>query len=139
MDKKLLMRALESVFFHQARQQAQQIGQSPGKILGLLQQVLQKASAIATPANANIGTLLVERITTLARLLKAYASGRYRAIPWATIIRILAVLIYFLSPIDIIPDLLPVIGLSDDLALVLWLFESINSDLRAFTEWENRS
>jgi uncharacterized membrane protein YkvA (DUF1232 family) len=69
-------------------------------------------------------------------MVKAYASGEYRIIPWSTIIKIVAVLIYFISPIDVIPDFLPVVGLTDDLALVMWLFSSLKTDLENFIAWE---
>ena len=74
----------------------------------------------------------------LARLLKAYASGEYREIPWKTLVRMIAVLIYFVSPIDFIPDILPIIGLTDDIALLVWLFGAVKGDLDKFEEWESR-
>jgi len=68
--------------------------------------------------------------------VKAYVSGTYRVIPWPTILKIVAVFIYFISPIDVIPDFLPIIGLSDDIALLGWLFSSLASDIEAFEAWE---
>ncbi len=40
---------------------------------------------------------------------------------------IIAVLGYFISPIDVIPDILPVVGYSDDLALVVGELAAIAS------------
>ena len=37
-------------------------------------------------------------------------------------------MIYFISPIDVIPDFLPIIGLTDDLALTMWLFTSLKEE-----------
>ncbi|RZK42258.1 MAG: DUF1232 domain-containing protein, partial [Hymenobacter sp.] len=48
----------------------------------------------------------------------------------------LAVLIYFLSPIDLIPDFIPVVGLLDDMALVAWFSTSIKHELDKFHTWE---
>jgi uncharacterized membrane protein YkvA (DUF1232 family) len=95
-----------------------------------------KAKEVAADENKGIGQVLSEKITTLGRMVKAYASGEYRIIPWSTIIKIVAVLIYFISPIDVIPDFLPVVGLTDDLALVMWLFSSLKTDLENFIAWE---
>jgi len=47
-----------------------------------------------------------------------------------------AVLIYFLSPIDVIPDFIPVIGLLDDVALVAWFTSTLKEQLDKFAEWE---
>lgn len=74
----------------------------------------------------------------LTRLLKAYASGEYRAVPWNTLVRMIAVLIYFVSPIDFIPDLLPIVGLTDDIALLMWLFGAVKGDLDKFEQWESQ-
>ncbi len=69
-------------------------------------------------------------------MVKAYVSGQYRIVPWPTILKIVAVLIYFVSPIDVIPDILPIIGLTDDLAIVLWLFRALHEDIENFEAWE---
>lgn len=45
------------------------------------------------------------------------ASGR----PWGAILSLLTALIYGASPIDIIPDLIPLLGWSDDVVVVLTL------------------
>ena len=52
-------------------------------------------------------------------------------------IRVIAVLIYFVSPIDILPDFLPIVGLTDDIALMLWLFSGIKDDIEKFRQWEH--
>lgn len=78
------------------------------------------------------------QVSLLSRLLKAYASGEYRQIPWKSLVSIVAVLIYFVNPIDFLPDLLPVIGFADDIALLVWLFNSLKGDLEKFQQWESR-
>lgn len=46
-----------------------------------------------------------------------------------TLVLIIAVIIYVVSPIDLIPDYLPSIGLIDDSALVGWLFQKLGDKL----------
>ena len=41
-------------------------------------------------------------------------SRRTRAIPWSTRLWVYALLVYLASPIDLIPDFIPVIGYADD-------------------------
>jgi hypothetical protein len=48
----------------------------------------------------------------------------------------IAVIIYFLSPIDFVPDFIPVIGLLDDAALLAWFMTSIKAEMDKFEEWE---
>ncbi|KAB7732635.1 DUF1232 domain-containing protein [Rudanella paleaurantiibacter] len=129
----LLSRVLKSVFFRSAGGRAYRTAKNSRSILKLVQDALQKSGGLSG-ANAGIRA----QLSLLTRLLKAYASGEYREIPWKTLLRMLAVLIYFVSPIDFIPDLLPVIGLTDDIALLMWLFSSVKDDLEKFAQWESR-
>ncbi|MVN76358.1 DUF1232 domain-containing protein [Hymenobacter sp. HMF4947] len=77
-----------------------------------------------------------ETLQSLFRLIKMSASGEYTGVPGTTVAAAVAVLIYFLSPIDLIPDFIPVIGLLDDMALVAWFSTSIKHELDKFHEWE---
>jgi uncharacterized membrane protein YkvA (DUF1232 family) len=86
-----------------------------------------------------IGTLAHEAWETLQslfRLIKLSASGEYTGVPGTTVAAAVAVLIYFLSPIDLIPDFIPVVGLLDDVALLAWFSTSIKHELDKFHEWE---
>lgn len=86
-----------------------------------------------------IGTLAHEAWDTLQslfRLIKLSVAGEYTGVPTTTVVAAVAVLIYFLSPIDLIPDFIPVVGLLDDMALVAWFSTSIKHELDKFHEWE---
>ncbi len=69
-------------------------------------------------------------------MAKAYASGRYRDIPWKSMLIILGSIIYFINPLDMIPDLIPVAGLTDDFAILLWVYDSIETEVERFLAWE---
>ena len=75
-------------------------------------------------------------LDTIVRMAKAYFDGSYKKIPTATIIKLIATLLYFLSPIDLIPDFIPFIGFMDDAVLVSWTMNSFQKDIDAFKEWE---
>ncbi|MFN8346515.1 MAG: YkvA family protein [Spirosomataceae bacterium] len=128
----ILIRVLKSVFFKSATGKAGRYARNTGSLMQLLRDVLNKTNALKGAGY----DALREKIALLARLLKAYAKGEYRAVPWKTLTRIIAVLVYFLSPIDVIPDLLPIIGFTDDIALVVWLFNAVADDLEKFRQWD---
>ena len=77
-----------------------------------------------------------EQVFQLGRLLTAYARGEYRRIPARPLLTLTAALIYFLNPLDLIPDALPALGLTDDFAVLTWVYQSMASEMGAFLEWE---
>lgn len=75
---------------------------------------------------------------TLVRLVRNYITGDYRQIQTSTIISGLAVLLYVLSPIDLVPDFIPVLGFLDDLSLVSWFMGKFQVEIANYREWEAR-
>jgi uncharacterized membrane protein YkvA (DUF1232 family) len=69
-------------------------------------------------------------------MVKAYATGRYRDIPWKSMLLVLGMIIYFINPLDLIPDLVPLAGLADDFALLVWVYNSVASEIDKFLAWE---
>lgn len=107
-----------------------------GGLFALVEAVMSKANQEANQQGKGRWALIADKVNLLGRLIKAYASGEYRAIPWQSLLSIVGVLIYIVNPIDLIPDFLPLLGLADDVALTLWLFNSLGKDLKAFEAWE---
>jgi len=60
-----------------------------------------------------------ERVAAIKREVAALAlAARDRRTPWAARLLILAIVAYAVSPIDLIPDFIPVLGLLDELVLL---------------------
>lgn len=77
-----------------------------------------------------------DQFDTMRRLMKAYSNGQYREFPYRSLVKIVAAVIYFVSVADLIPDFIPVLGLTDDLAILAWVFSSVKDDLQQFVDWE---
>ena len=77
----------------------------------------------------------VSYIRLFTSLVRSYAKKEYREIPVGTIIAIVATLIYFVSPIDILPDFIPGFGYVDDAAVVAFCFMNVKSDLDLYRNW----
>jgi uncharacterized membrane protein YkvA (DUF1232 family) len=75
-------------------------------------------------------------LKAVLRLLQAYFSKQYTAIPWGSIVLIVGAVIYFVSPIDLMPDWIPVAGFIDDAAVLMFVIGQIRADLNRFLEWE---
>jgi uncharacterized membrane protein YkvA (DUF1232 family) len=77
-----------------------------------------------------------QKLKLLIELLKQYRSGNYRIIPWRSVAAITFTLLYILNPLDIIPDVLPVLGYIDDMSVFMALYNLIDKDIEAFKEWK---
>jgi uncharacterized membrane protein YkvA (DUF1232 family) len=128
-----ISRILDSKYFKEALQKGEEIIQKDQMgLLVLIKRALQKVSETASNSNLTVVKLLNHYIVLFSQLIKAYIQGTYRKLPAIALAKIAAVLIYFISPFDFIPDVLPIIGFTDDLALVLWVGKSIKKELDEF-------
>lgn len=86
--------------------------------------------------NRNALETVWEDLVTMIRLVRAYADGSYREIPWGSIVMALGAVLYLLSPVDAIPDFLAVVGFLDDAAVIGFVARKLHDDLETFREWE---
>jgi len=94
----------------------------------------------------NVGKKIISRkssiqdikkdLLLLVRLIKRWSKGEYKDVSKKTIISVIATLLYFVNPIDLIPDLLPIIGFTDDTAILLYVLNLIGHEIDSFKEWE---
>ena len=77
-----------------------------------------------------------DSLKAFLRFIRAYASGDYRDVPWQTLVLIVAAILYFLMPIDVIPDVLVGLGYADDAAVIAWVMSSVGPQLEKFRQWE---
>jgi uncharacterized membrane protein YkvA (DUF1232 family) len=125
--------AVKSPAFQQAKSKAEEYARDPEKAKKLIDEAMKKAKG------KNKGPLgeVWRYLTALIRLTRAYFSKQYTDVPWQTIVLAIAALIYFVSPIDLIPDFIPVVGFVDDVAVISFVVASIKADLDNFLEWED--
>ncbi|HEY9032630.1 MAG TPA: DUF1232 domain-containing protein [Pseudomonadales bacterium] len=110
-------------------------------LLANRQQLNQLAADAGEKMQRRIGALGEIRQSLLAflRLIKAWAAGRYRSIPWNSLLLIVASVVYFVMPFDVVPDFLVALGLVDDLALLAWVARQCKKDIDAFLAWEEQN
>ena len=72
----------------------------------------------------------------LLALVKDYRSRAYRQIPYGTIASIVFTLIYVLNPFDLMPDMLPLIGQVDDVAVMGACLLLVEQDLHKYKAWK---
>ena len=121
-------------FFTSALRHATSIVGKPSRLLSLLPQLAMKLKG-TNWKNLNAAAAK-EKFFVLGRLVRAYALGEYKDIPWKTILLIVAAIIYFVNPLDLVPDIIPLTGLTDDFAVLLWVYNSVSNEIDKFLSWE---
>ncbi len=74
-------------------------------------------------------------IPVMISLVKNYVQGKYTTIPYGTILAVLSALIYFLAPIDIVPDFIPLAGYLDDMAVLGLCMNMVSIDIETYEKW----
>jgi uncharacterized membrane protein YkvA (DUF1232 family) len=121
-------------FFTAALEKAARIAGKPGRLLLLLSRLSLKLREVNWKEIK--ATTAKEKLYVLGRLIKAYALGHYRQVSWKTLVIIVAAIIYFINPIDLLPDFIPVAGFTDDLGVLLWVYNSMGNEIDKFLAWE---
>lgn len=72
----------------------------------------------------------------LISIVKDYWAGTYRQVPYGAIASMVFSLIYVLNPFDIVPDMLPLIGQLDDVAVMGACLILVEQDLYKYKNWK---
>ncbi len=128
------LRISKNVVFTIFIERAAELLGRPFKMVTVLNEVATKLAD--EKSKNNKFQQLFDVAQALVRLVRRYASGEYRQISTTTIVSGLAVLLYVLSPIDLIPDFIPVVGFLDDLSLISWFIGKFQGEITKFREWE---
>jgi uncharacterized membrane protein YkvA (DUF1232 family) len=76
-----------------------------------------------------------ESLQIFIRMIRAWGSGKYCA-PADSVFMVVAAVIYFVSPFDLIPDAIPVFGLTDDAAVIACVAKANLTAISNFRKWE---
>ena len=95
--------------------------------------------AVARKSSSRGGLLkgLREDLGLLQQLCIAWWRGEYRAVSKPALIAVVAGLLYFLAPLDAVPDWIPGLGFIDDLAVLGWVMRKWSAELEAFRAWRD--
>jgi uncharacterized membrane protein YkvA (DUF1232 family) len=107
----------------------------PEKSKKLLDQAMKKANS--KEENKGPLTEVWNSLKALFRMFQAYIRREYTKVPWGSIVLVVVAIIYFVSPLDLIPDWIPLAGFVDDAAVIGFVIKAIQNDLNAFLKWED--
>lgn len=76
-------------------------------------------------------------IPIFVSMVKSYIKKEYTAFPINTVVSIVALLIYWVAPTDIIPDKIPFWGKADDICALNIVLKAVGKDVEAYKAWKN--
>ena len=118
--------------FGEFKNRAQQLVQSPTR----LQRVVSQAAKKLNSASGDRVAQAKDQLVLFIALLKAWLSGDYRELSNKTIVIIVAAVLYFVVPLDEIPDFIFGLGFLDDVAVIGYVFGQLTEEMYAFEQWQ---
>ena len=95
-----------------------------------------KLSKIALAKEAFKHKGFIKKIPVLIRMVKSIMSQNGYKPDFKNVILPALVLVYLISPLDFIPDWIPVIGVFDDIALLAFAMPMLIAEAEKFVAWE---
>ena len=117
--------------YDKSQERAQKIVRNPDKMQSMLDGLEKKLEKLP-----GLGGTLAN-VPVLISLVKSYIKGEYKSFPISVLISTVAALTYFLSPVDLIPDVIPVLGLTDDAGVLGIALKFIGDDIEAYKKWRS--
>ena len=112
------------------QKEAEEIIRNPDKVEELIKNVSEKLDRIPI-----VGTYFSD-VPILCLMVRDYATGDYTDVPFGTVVGIVIALVYFLSPVDLIPDVIPGIGYLDDALVIGFAVSAAHNDIAAYRRWK---
>lgn len=104
-----------------------------------VERVLDKSDVIQDKVR-NAGPLrrFLADVKVMFGMVADYWNGKYREVPFWTIGAVVFALLYVLSPLDLIPDFIPVVGYLDDAAVVSACLAMVREDIVKYKDWKSK-
>lgn len=124
----------EKKYFNRFKTKAEKIVGDSEALRGML--VKLKSKLDDSESDDSLRQKLVDYLKLVSRMIANTVSGKYNDLPWQTLVMIVGGLLYFIAPLDALPDFIPVAGLLDDATILIWLGKCFREDLENYKNWE---
>ena len=122
----------QSTAFRRAAMEAEAYARDPQRLRKLVEDAVGKINVIPRGPFTETWPYLMAMI----RLLREFQRAEYRDVPPDNLLTIVAAILYFVSPFDVIPDYIPILGHIDDAVVISLALRSVRGDLDTFMAWE---
>lgn len=79
-----------------------------------------------------------ENFLVIVRLVEAVIKGEYQIETW-NLVKLIGAIMYVILPLDAVPDAIPVLGFTDDIAVVAEILKSMADIINEFKKWEENN
>lgn len=116
-------------YFNESSKGAEELLNDEDKMEKFLQKLEKKFKAIPSVGNA------LAYMPIMISLVRSYVKKDYTELPITSIISIIVALAYFLSPVDLIPDVVPGAGYVDDALIISACVALVKTDIDDYLIW----
>ena len=78
-------------------------------------------------------------LTLFGAMVNDVVTGAYKKIPIYTLVMIIGIIVYFVSPVNLAFEAIPVIGQVDDMILINLIYNEIHKDIAEYQKWRNET
>lgn len=76
-----------------------------------------------------------KKMQKLFFMVRDSLTNKYQELPKAKVAIGIAVILYVIMPVDLVPDVLPVFGFADDAALIAWFMRHAAKEVKQYESW----
>jgi uncharacterized membrane protein YkvA (DUF1232 family) len=87
--------------------------------------------------HSNVLSAVWTDLRTMMRLLIRWADRSYRRVGWTPLVLMVGALLYFVVPVDVVPDALGALGFVDDVTVITTVVGRVRDELDRFRRWED--
>jgi uncharacterized membrane protein YkvA (DUF1232 family) len=103
------------------------------RVFLLVRQAYERMTAHSSALSA-----VWQDLRTMMRLLLRWVDRSYRQVSWTPLLLIVGALLYFITPLDLIPDALGALGFVDDVTVITTVVQRLRGELERFRTWEKQ-
>ena len=122
---------MEPLGWKRAVRAAEAIVADAKKLANLLEEGVKKMNAHSKALAGVFGDLQL-----IVRMVRAWLNGEYRDLSNKSLVILIGALLYFIMPLDAIPDFIPGVGYLDDAGVIAMALGTVKSEIDKFRAWE---
>ena len=125
-------RLLAKRFYKLMRKRAVKVLKNPVRTKKMIDTARHKSEENKGPL-----TQVWNELQMMFNLVRDWRKGNYTQVPTGSILAIAGAILYFISPIDAIPDFIPIGGYLDDAYILKLVFDQVQSDVQGYRKWKS--